>query len=122
MNFVLLFIGFTSFLFELDDENSEDGVNKMAICNLLVQRCDDISDELSLVTLHLFLRMLLKRDIRVVQTLVLRHNVSGPDSDDVIVSILRQEMKKQAERYILLNVLDDGWHDICIIAAPSLQS
>ena len=39
---------------------------------LLVQRCDDISDELSAATLLLFLRLLLKRDYFVLDALVLR--------------------------------------------------
>lgn len=40
---------------------------------LLVQRCDDISDELSAATLLLFLRLLLKRDPVVLDALVLRY-------------------------------------------------
>lgn len=43
------------------------------VCSLLVQRCDDISDELSAATLHLFCRLLRKRDHTILQALVLKH-------------------------------------------------
>ena len=86
---------FTTFLF---GDGTEDGKIKMS--DMLVQRCDDISDELSLVTLHLFLRMLMKRDVRVLQTLILRYaEADGADEHASQISLpaLQAAMRAQAE-------------------------
>ena len=87
--------GFTTFLF---GDGTEGGKSKMG--DMLVQRCDDISDELSLVTLHLFLRMLMKRDVRVVQTLILRYAEADGTNElasQISLPALQAAMKAQAE-------------------------
>lgn len=87
---------FTTFLF---GDGTEDGKSKMS--DMLVQRCDDISDELSLVTLHLFLRMLMKRDVRVLQTLILRYADEADGADEhasqISLPALQAAMRAQAE-------------------------
>lgn len=63
---------------------------------LLVQRCDDISDELSAATLLLFLRLLLKRDPVVLHALVLRYaktSVAPPTAQ------LRAAMHVMADKF-----------------------
>lgn len=87
--------GFTTFLF---GDGTEGGKSKMG--DMLVQRCDDISDELSLVTLHLFLRMLMKRDVRVVQTLILRYAEADGTNElasQISLPALQAAMKAEAE-------------------------
>lgn len=66
------------------------------VCGLLVQRCDDISDELSAATLHLFSRLLHKRDQSIIDALVLKHAASNAPPP---VTALRRAMHAMADRF-----------------------
>eukprot|EP00038_Savillea_parva_P016849 m.18421 g.18421 ORF g.18421 m.18421 type:complete len:751 (+) comp3590_c0_seq1:95-2347(+) len=66
------------------------------VCNLLVQRCDDISDELSAATLHLFSRLLRKRDDTILDALIIKYatKTSPPP-----VRALQRAMQSMSEAF-----------------------
>eukprot|EP00039_Didymoeca_costata_P015434 m.262212 g.262212 ORF g.262212 m.262212 type:complete len:303 (+) comp16222_c1_seq8:6525-7433(+) len=88
---------FSSFLIGNSDETdlSVEAEALKDLPSLIINRCNDISEELSAVTLHLFLQFLSKRKETVLQGLVLKH-IQRKESDNSpdLVAVLQDTSKR----------------------------
>eukprot|EP00041_Stephanoeca_diplocostata_P034473 m.1178825 g.1178825 ORF g.1178825 m.1178825 type:complete len:779 (-) comp24528_c1_seq3:1892-4228(-) len=103
--------GWTTFLLGGSAE-AGDGVDNR-IADTLIQRCDHVSEDLSAATLHLFLRLLMKRNEHVLDRLVLRHIDDASLPQVASSATLRAAMHIMADRYASmvpasLRSCDDG--------------
>lgn len=95
--------GWTTFLLGGGAESGDGGVTPTAvdekIAETLIQRCDHVSEDLSAATLHLFLRLLMKRNEHVLDRLVLRHVAEVDLTLLASPATLRAAMHVMADRY-----------------------